>query len=111
MEAKKSKNSVICTKRSEDAKPQGEGLNEPNGGYMKVEFEASGLRGGSRPERAKGWWAAKSTPSSTIPAPALEGKGIVFLVSGCRRGLRISGHKVRNALRPEIPPGVSSFLQ
>jgi hypothetical protein len=75
---------------------------------MKVEFEASGLRDGSRPEREEGWWAAKSTSSSTTPDPALGRRGIVFLVSECRRGLSISGHKVGNALRPEIPPCVFS---
>jgi len=54
---------------------------------MKVEFEASGLRDGCRPEREKGWWAAKSTSSSSTPDPALGRRGIVFLVSGCRQKL------------------------
>ena len=35
MEAKKSKNSAICAKRSEDSQSKGAGLNEPQGGYMK----------------------------------------------------------------------------
>jgi len=67
MEAKKSKNSAICAERSEDPQSKGEGFNEPNGGYMKVEFEASRLRDGCRPEREKGWWPAKSTSGSTTP--------------------------------------------
>jgi hypothetical protein len=44
LEAKKSKNSAICAKRSEDPQSKGDGFNSPNGGYMKVEFEASELR-------------------------------------------------------------------
>ena len=34
MEAKKSKNSAICAKRSEDPESKEEGFNEPQGGYM-----------------------------------------------------------------------------
>ena len=34
MEAKKSKNSAICAKRSEDPQSKGEGFKEPPGGYM-----------------------------------------------------------------------------
>jgi len=91
LEAKKSKNSAICVKRSEDPQSKDAGFDEPQGGYMKVEFEASGHRDGCRPEREKEWWAAKSTPGSTSPDPALERRGIAFLVSGSRRGLSISG--------------------
>ena len=43
LEAKKSKNSGIYAKRSEDSQSKGAGFNEPNGGYMKVEFEARRL--------------------------------------------------------------------
>jgi hypothetical protein len=55
MEAKKSKNSAICAKRSEDPQSKGAGFDEPQGGYMKVEFEARGSRDGCRSEREKGW--------------------------------------------------------
>jgi len=82
LEAKKSKDSAICAKRSEDPQPKGEGFNEPNGGYMKVGFEARGLRNGSRAEREKRWWAAKSTSGSTTSDPALGRRGIVLLVLG-----------------------------
>jgi len=44
LEAKKSKNSAICAKRSEDPQSKEAGFNEPNGGYMRVEYEAGGLR-------------------------------------------------------------------
>jgi hypothetical protein len=71
LEAKKSKNSAICAKRSEDRQSKDAGFDEPQGGYMKVEFEGSGLRDGCRPEREKGWWAAMSTPSSTTPDPVV----------------------------------------
>jgi len=54
MEAKESKTSAIPAKRSEDSQSKGAGFNEPQGGYMKVEFEAGGLRDGCRPEREKG---------------------------------------------------------
>jgi len=67
LEAKKSKNSAICGKRSEDPQSKGEGFNEPNWGYMKVEFEAGRLRDGCRPEREKGWWPAKLTPVQPPP--------------------------------------------
>jgi len=43
LEAKKSRYSAVCAKRSEDPQSKGEGFNEPNGGYMKVELEASAL--------------------------------------------------------------------
>jgi len=60
---------------------------------MKVEFDAGGLRDGCRPEREKGWWAAKLTSSSTTPDRAQGRRGIVILVSGCRRTrlLAVSG--------------------
>jgi len=77
---------------------------------MKVEFKASGHRDGCRPGQEKEWWVAKSSSGSTTPGPALGRRGTVFLVPGCRRGLSISGRKVRNALRPEIPPCVFSPL-
>jgi hypothetical protein len=51
LEAKKSKKSAICAKRSEDQQLKDAGFDEPQGGYMKVELEASGLRDGCRPER------------------------------------------------------------
>jgi len=34
LEAKKSKNSAICAKRSEDPQSEEEGFNEPQGGYI-----------------------------------------------------------------------------
>jgi len=111
LEAKKSKNSALCAKRSEDAQPKGEGFSEPNGGYMKVEFEARALGASSRPEGEKGWWTAKSTSGSTTPDLASGRRGIVFLVAGCKAGLSISGHKVRNGPRPEIPPCVFSSVR
>jgi hypothetical protein len=55
LEAKKSKNSTISAKRSEDSQSKGACFDEPQGGYMKVEFEARGLRDGCRPERERGW--------------------------------------------------------
>jgi len=73
LEAKKSKNSAICAKRSEDRQSKDAGFDEPQGGYMKVESEASGHRDGCRPEREKEWWAAMSTPSSTTPDPVVFG--------------------------------------
>jgi hypothetical protein len=91
MEAKKSKNSAICALRTEDPQSKEAGFNEPSGGYMKVEFEAVGLGYASRPEREKGWWAVKSAAGSATPDLALERRGIVFLASGCRRELSISG--------------------
>jgi len=77
---------------------------------MKVEFEPSGLSDGTRPEREKGWWVAKSRSRSTTPCPALGRRGTVIIVSGWRLGRGILGYKVRNVPNPEIPPCVFPSL-
>jgi len=61
---------------------------------MKVECEASGHRDGCRPEREKGWWAAKSTSSSSTPDPALGRRELFFSFQGAGR----------NSTRLSTPP-------
>jgi hypothetical protein len=68
LDAKRSKNSAIWAKRSEGPQSKDAGFDEPRGGYMKVELEASGLSPDPSPMRGR--WPGRRKGGALAPPQA-----------------------------------------